>query len=69
MLPSLTALNKSFQFGAIQVSRIVLNFLKTKAELWELFHNGKTDNLLKDDLQTRLLKFANKSRERKNNYR
>ena len=54
MLPSLTALGKTFQSGAINFSRIVPNVLKTKTKLQQLFHNGKTVNLLKDDLQTRL---------------
>ena len=54
MLPSLTILSKCFQSGAIKVSRIILNVLKTKAELWQLLDNGKTFNLLEDDLQVRL---------------
>ena len=52
MLPSLTALGKYFQSGTIKVSRIVPNVLKTKAEFWQMFDNGKTVNLLKDDPQT-----------------
>ena len=49
MLPSLTALSKTFQSGAINFSRIVPNVLKTKTKLQQLFGNGKTVNLLKDD--------------------
>ena len=33
MLPSLTALNKTFQSGVISFSKIVPNILKTKAKL------------------------------------
>ena len=54
MLPSLTALSKTFQSGVINFSRIVPNVLKTKTKLQQLFDNDKTVNLLKDDLQTRL---------------
>ena len=54
MLPSITALGKTFQSEAINFSRIVPNVLKTKTKLHQLFDNGKTVNLLKDDLQTRL---------------
>ena len=41
ILPSLTALGKSFQSGAIKVSKIVLNVLKTTAKFRKLFGNGK----------------------------
>ena len=41
MLPSLAVLGKSFWSEVVKVSKIVL------------FDNGKTVNLLKDDLQTR----------------
>ena len=54
MLPSLTALSKTFQSGAINFSRIVPNVLKTKTKIQQLFDKVKTVNLLKDDLQTRL---------------
>ena len=54
MLPSITTLGKTFQSEAINFSRIVPNVLKTKTKLHQLFDNGKTVNLLKDDLQTRL---------------
>ena len=54
MLLSLTALSKTFESVAINVSRIVPNVLKTKTKLQQLFDTGKIVNLLKDDLQTRL---------------
>ena len=41
MQPSLTALGKSFQSGAIKVSKIVLNVLKITAKFRKLFGNGK----------------------------
>ena len=54
LLPSLIALSKTFQSGAINFSRIVPNVLKIKTKLQQLFDSGKTVNFLKDDLQTRL---------------
>ena len=54
MLPSLTALSKTFQTGAINFSRIILNVIKTKTKLQQLFDEGKTMKLLKDDPKTRL---------------
>ena len=57
MLPSLTALNKTFQSGVISFSKIVPNILKTKAKLQQLFNNDETVNLLKDDLQMRLRRY------------
>ena len=54
MLPSLTALSNTFQSGGINFSRIIPNVIKTKTKLRELFDEGKTMKLLKDDLKTRL---------------
>ena len=54
MLPSVTALSKTFQSVPTNFSRIVPNLLKTKTKLQKLFDTGKTVNLLKDDLKTRL---------------
>ena len=54
MLPSLTALSKSSKSRVIKVSKIILNVLKTKAKFWKNSDSGKTVNLLKDDLRTRL---------------
>ena len=53
-IDSLTTLSKYIQYGAIKVSRIILNVLKTIAELWHFLDNGKTVNLLEDDLQMRM---------------
>ena len=57
MLPSLTALNKTFQSGVISFSKIVPNIRETKAKLQQLFNNDETVNLLKDDLQMRLRRY------------
>ena len=54
MLPSLTALSKTFQTGAIHFSRIILNLNKSKAKLQQLLTEGKPLNLLKDDVDKRL---------------
>ena len=40
MLPSLTALSKSFQTGTINFSRIAPNVVKTKTKLQPLFQRG-----------------------------
>ena len=50
MLPSLTALSKTFQTGAINFSRIIPNLNKSKAKLQQLLTERKPLNLLKDDV-------------------
>ena len=63
MLPSLTALSKTFQTGAIHFSRINLN--KSKAKLQRLLTEGKPLNLLKDDVDKRLTSCGLKDAEEK----
>ena len=50
ILPSLTASSKTFQTGVINFSKIVLNALKTITKFRQLFDNGESFNLLKNDL-------------------
>ena len=54
MLPSLTALSKSFQTEAINFPRIAPNVDKTKTKLQQLFNEDKAMELLKEDIKIRL---------------
>ena len=54
MLPSLTALSKTFQKGAITFSKIIPNVAKTKAHLQKHFENETPLKLLKGEVTSRL---------------
>ena len=55
MLPSLTALSKTFQTGAINFSRIIPILNKSIAKLQQLLTEHKLLNLLKDDVGKHLM--------------
>ena len=54
MLPSLTALSKTFQTGAINFSKITPNIEKTKSNLQQISDKQKSLMLLKTGLKNRL---------------
>ena len=54
MLPSLTALTKTFQTGAINFSKITPNIEKTKSNLQQISDKQKSLMLLKTGLKYRL---------------
>ena len=54
MLPSLTALSKRFQTGAVNFSRIAPNVDKTTTKRQQLFNEDKAMELLKEDIKKRL---------------
>ena len=54
MLPSLTALTKTFQTGAINFSKITPNIEKTKSNLQQISDKQKSLMLLKTGLKNRL---------------
>ena len=56
MLPSLTALTKKFQTGAMNFSRITPNIEKSKSKLQQIFDEQKPLMLFKTDLKNRLQK-------------
>ena len=58
MLPSLTALSKTFQTGAINFSRITPNIEKTKAKLQQVLDVQKPLKVLKSDMKNRLQRFS-----------
>ena len=54
MLPSLTALTKTFQTGAINFSKITPNIEKTKSNLQQISDKQKSLMLLRTGLKNRL---------------
>ena len=54
MLPSLTALSKTFQTGAINFSKITPNIEKTKSNLQQISDKQKSLMLLRTGLKNRL---------------
>ena len=54
MLPSLTALSKTFQTGAINFSKITPNIEKTKSNLQQISDKQQSLMLLKTGLKNRL---------------
>ena len=57
ILPSLTALSRTFQTGSINFPRITPNIEKTKFKLQQILHEQKPLMLLKTDLKNRLQRY------------